>query len=271
MSDTIQQRRYAAQQAALLQQRPRDLIETAENVDETLEVSFSRTMHVLYEHRNVHGANLNVAGSFRPRQGRGTALTAGTQVTLVSWSLPTTAPNVLAELDDYRPESSWTRWTGQAREALQKGITRERYQSTAAARLRVERLSALQAAFGFTIQDLAAVLGITRPQLYKWLDIANDINLQEASRVRLATVERLAKEWTSRSRAPLSSVSKEPLDEGGTALQMLTADPIDEAAVVAAFGELTARLEAKPKSLSERLRKAGYSRRPSVRSLPSDE
>lgn len=242
MSNTIQVRHYTTGQAALLQQRPRDLIDAAENMAEALEGSISRTVHVVYEHRNLHDSNVNIVGVGGAGQGLTTALTAGTKVMLVSTSWPTTAPELLFDPSEYQSENNWTRWAGQAKEALQKGASKERRPSTAAARLRVERLSALQAAFGFTIQDLAAVLDITRPQLYKWLDAAIDIKLQETSRVRLTAAERIAKEWTSRSSAPLSSVSKEPLNAGRTVFEMLTSDAVDEAAVIAAFDELIARL-----------------------------
>jgi hypothetical protein len=271
VNDTIQARHYTARQAALLQQRPGDLIEAAENVVDALEGAYARTVHVLYDHGSLHGANVNIVGVGGVGRGIVTTLTAGTKVILASTSWPTTAPELLIDLDEYQAENSWTRWAGQAKEALQNAASTARRQTTAAARWRVERLSALQAAFGFTIQDLAAVLGITRPQLYKWLDAANDIKLQEASRARLATVERIAKEWSSRSKAPLSSVSKEPLTAGGTVFALMSADVIDDGAVIGAFDELVGKLQEQPKSRSQRLREAGFTRRASVRSLPSDE
>lgn len=271
MSDTIQACHYTARQAALLQQRPSDLIEAAENVVEALDGAYSRTVHVLYDHSRLHCANVNVVGVGGSGRGLVTALTAGTKVMLVSTSWPTTAPELHVDLDEYHAENSWTRWAGQAKEALQNAASTARRQTTAAARWRVERLSALQAAFGFTIQDLAAVLGITRPQLYKWLDAANPTQPQEANRARLATVERIAKEWTSRSKAPLSSVSKEPLTTGGTVFTLMSADVINDAAVIGAFGELIAKLQEKPKSRSQHLREVGFTRRPSVRSHPTDE
>lgn len=271
MSDTIQARHYTARQAALLQQRPGDLIEAAENGVDALEGAYSRAVHVLYAQGSLHGANVNIAGVGSTGRGVVTALTAGTKVMLVSTSWPTTAPELLVDLDEYRTENSWKRWAGQAKEALRNAASTARRQTTAAGRWRVERLSALQAAFGFTIQDLAAVLGITRPQLYKWLDAANDIKLQETSRARLSTVERIAKEWSSRSKAPLSSVSKELLAAGGTVFASMSADAIDDGVVTGAFDELMAKLDERPKSRSQRLREAGFARRPSVRSLPSDE
>jgi transcriptional regulator with XRE-family HTH domain len=173
------------------------------------------------------------------------------------------------DFDQFQTENSWSRWTGQAKEALQKAASKERRSSTAAARFRVERLATLQTAFGFTTQDMATVLGITRQQLYKWLDAANGVKLQETSRVRLSAIERIAKEWTSRSTAPLSLVSREPLADGGTVFAKLAADAINETVVVGAFDELIAKLQAKPETRSQRLREAGFTRRAS--SLPSDE
>lgn len=271
MSDTIQARHYTARQAALWQQRPGALIEAAENIPETLESAYSRTVRVFYDLSSRQGADVNLVEVVSASRGLVTALTAGTKVMLASTSWSTTAPELLVDLDEFHAENSWSRWTGQAKEALQKAASTARHQTTAAARWRVERLSALQSVFGFSIQDLAVVLDITRPQLYKWLDAANDIKLQEASRARLATVERVAKEWSSRSQAPLSSVSKEPLTAGGSVFALLSTNVINDAAVVGAFDELTAKLQEKPKSRSQRLREAGLSRRPSVRDLPSDE
>jgi transposase-like protein len=270
VSATIQSRRHIARHAAQPQKWPGDLIEATESAGETLEGSCSRNVHTFYEHRNRYGINAPVVGVDSPGGAFVTVLTAGTKVLLLSTAWPTTAPELL-DLNEYQAENSWSRWAGQAKEALQKGADQERRSSTAAARLRVERLSALQAAFGFTIQDLASVLGITRPQLYKWLDAANDIKLQEASRTRLATVERIAKEWTSRAQAPLNAVSKEPLNAGGNVFAMLSASVINEANVIATFDELMGKLQTKPKTLSLRLREAGFTRRPSARSLPTDE
>ena len=115
------------------------------------------------------------------------------------------------------------------------------------------------------------MLGLSRPQLYRWLDAADDVRMQDAKRQRLAAVERVAKAWQDRSSAPLRSVAHEPLANGSTPFALLSADAIDEAALRAAFDELTAKLQAQPKTLSQRLADAGFKRRPSIRSLPSDE
>lgn len=133
------------------------------------------------------------------------------------------------------------------------------------------RLAALQAALGLSTSNLAQALGLSRPGLYKWLDASSDVKLQGASRERLAAVERIAKQWRERTTAPLSSVSNEPLADGRTVLSMMVADQFDEATVVGAFDELLAKLAGKPKTRSQKLAEAGFKRRPSAKSLPSDE
>lgn len=262
MSNTIQTRNYTARQAALLQLRPSALIDAAEHV----EARQTTTVRVMYDYEPP-AANISVGAV-----GHGVvkALTAGTKFSLVTTDWPTTAPVLLVDLDDVQA-SNWTRWAGQAKDALQKAATGQKRPFTAAARLRVERLAAVQAAFGFTTQDFAAVLGLSRQGLYKWLDEANEVKLQDASRQRLATVERIAKEWRERSNAPLTLVAHEPLAAGGNVFERLTANEIDEAAVLGAFDELMAKLQAKPKTRSQRLSEAGFKGRASARSLPSDE
>ena len=271
MSQTIQSRHYATPHGALLHQHPGDLIATAGNERDTLGVAYARALYLLRTQGSLQGANVNLIGVGSADRGFLTPFISGTKVILMDTSRPTTAPEPLVDFDEYQAKNSWTRWAGQAHEALKIASSTTRRNTTAAARWRVERLSSLQAAFGFTIQDLAAVLGITRPQLYKWLDATNEIRLQEASRTRLSTVERIAKEWSLRAKVPLSSVSKELLPAGGTVFAWMSAAVINEGVVIGVFDELMAKLHERPKSRSQRLREAGFARRPSVRSLPSDE
>lgn len=272
MSDTIQARRYNARQAALFPQHPTGLIDAAESLAQTLAVGVSLPSPGFYGHRDLHGANVYIVCASHPGRNLVTPVASGTTVMMVSPVWSTTSAEMTLELDDDWPsESNWNRWAGLAKDALRKAASAVPRQTTDTARWRVERLSELQATFGFTIQDLAAVLGITRPQLYKWLDAANDIKLQEASRARLAAAQRIAKEWASRSKTPLSAVSKEPLEAGGTVFDMLAAEAINEKLVLGAFNQLMAKIEQKPQSHGQRLREAGFTRRQSARSLPSDE
>ena len=136
---------------------------------------------------------------------------------------------------------------------------------------RVERLVVIQAIFGLPMPDFAQVLGLSLHDLYKWLDDSNDVKLPGVSRERLSVVERIARQWRERTSAPLRSVVNEPLACGQSALSMLAADALDEAAIVNAFDELVIKLKSKPRSRSQKLADAGFTRRPSARALPSDE
>jgi len=164
--------------------------------------------------------------------------------------------------------SEWAMTTKDLRRKLDADA---RPATSATAKLRVARLASVQAAFGLSTQAMASVLGITRQNLYKWLDESKDITLQEARRQRLAMIERSADLWRMRSNAPLSSVGHEPLTGGRTALELLADDALDEISIAGAFDELVGRLQGKPKSPSQKMLEAGFTRRRQGKSLPDDE
>jgi len=262
MSVFIQPRRYTAREATLYQQPPAALIEAVE----AAEPSAYPELHLLYGHPT---RLLVTAGGPVAVVAHGPTAAMPYSLCHKSWS--TTTTDVIDSAPAGAQVASWEQWAKKTREVLDRAADQHRRVVTAAARLRVERLSAIQAALGFTMQDLAAVLRLSRPQLYRWLDAADDVRMQDARRQRLATVERLAYAWRERSQTPLRSVARESLAVGGTLFARLSAEVIDEPAVQAAFDELAAKLRAMPKSLSQRLADAGFKRRPSIRSLPSDE
>ena len=256
MSGTIEARFYNAQRATLLQRRPSTIIDAAESFHPAVPMQF------------YGGGEMHLIGSYRmgtkPTGAARTVLNVSTDVLLATSAIPT------VRVEDFDAES-WSRWSTASRDAFQKATTAAKEVPSAAARLRVERLTALQAALGLSTSELAQALGLSRPGLYKWLDTSSDVKLQGASRERLAAVERIAKQWRERSTAPLSSVSNAPLADGRTVFAMMIVDQVDEAAVVGAFDELLAMLARKPKSRSQRLAESGFKRRPSAKSLPSDE
>lgn len=262
MSAFIRPRTYTPRDAAIYQQRPAALIDAVEKTD----VTVYQTIHLSPPHSvplliRAAGPDLVISQH----------LTGATPYALCDKSWSTTATSVIEATPANAQEASWEQWAEHAREAFERAAAPKGRTTTAAARLRVERLAAIQAALGFTTQDMASVLGLSRPQLYRWLDAANDVRIQDAKRQRMAAVERVAKAWQERSPTPLRSIAHEPLARGSTLFALLSADAIDEAALRAAFDELTAKLEARPMTLSQRMAEAGFKRRPSSRSLPSDE
>ena len=141
----------------------------------------------------------------------------------------------------------------------------------AQAALRVERLTEIQTNLGLSMQMLAEVLRISRPQLYKWFDAENSISLQKNSVLRLDEVEQLARKWRALSAAPLKSWVRERIDGGRSLFDLLTAEPLQTVEIEQAFSQIAARIAQAPKSRSARLREAGFTRRASHRSLPSDD
>ena len=260
MSVFIRPRSYTARDAAIYQQRPSAIIDAVVDA-QTAVYSF----HLIYEHSTPQ-----LIKAVRPFVVVTQGLTGATRYALCDKSWPTTVTAVVDSAPGDAQGASWEQWDEQARKAFERATTQQRV-TTAAARLRVERLAAIQAALGFTTQDLAAVLGLSRPQLYRWLDAADDVRMQDAKRQRLAAVERVAKAWQERSPAPLRSVAHEPLADGSTLFARLSAETIDEPALRAAFDELMVKMQVRSKTLSQRLADAGFKRRPSIRSLPSDE
>jgi DNA-binding transcriptional regulator YiaG len=248
VSDTIQVRFYRAHQATMRQLRPSMIIDTAES----FHLPVSQFIGV--------GSIGNVISK---------SVTGATRSVRVDTDFATSAIQTVEIGDDN--VDLWTRWAEAAKIALQRSAADVKPASSAAARLRVERLATIQAVFGLSTLDFAQVLGLSRPGLYKWLDTSKDVKLQQASLERLAVIERIARQWRERSATPLVSVMNEPLAGGETALSMMVADAIDEAAIVGAFDELVAKLQGKPKSRSQKLADAGFTRRPSARALQADD
>lgn len=274
MSEIIQPRHYAAREAALRQRRPGAIIDEAERLDA------ASNQFVAVWVPDLQPTGIVKMGGLVAVFSGGMTAAARCAPVQTSWSTTT-----VEELDDQIPSAAgptWTQWAESTRKAFLEAATQAATKSAtpraveaqdlqAEAQRRVQRLVAIQAALGLTMQDLAAALNLSRPQLYKWLDASQDVRLQEAKRQRLDAVERIAKAWQARSAAPLRAVAHEPLTNGRTAFELLAADAIDEVAVNAAFGELTAKLQTQPKTRSQLLAEAGFKRRPSIRSLPSDE
>jgi transcriptional regulator with XRE-family HTH domain len=270
MSNTIQMRSYSSHKAALLQQRPSDIIEAAEAVVDTPDALRRRIVQVVYDSGQSRLLDTSVINAGSKGFTLDVVPTSGTQMCLLNISQQTTSPDLLVNVDEFvAHQGSWSRWADETRKLLQRAAASTQRPSMAAAHLRVDRLATLQAAFGFTTQELAQVLGISRQQLYKWLNAAKEVKLNEASRGRLAVIERIAKVWTLRSTMPLCLVSREPIADDGTVFEMLSANVVDEATIVSAFDELVVKLQSKSKTRSQRLRDAGFTRR--VSTLPSDE
>ena len=248
MSNTIQARHYSARQATMRQLRPGMVIDTAESFS----APSSQFIDVVTFGNVIDKSRANAL-----------------LVVLVDAERATTAIHT-AEIGNDSVDV-WNQWEEATKAALQTSTVVARPAPAAAGRIRVDRIAVTNAVLGLSTLDFARVLGLSRQGLYKWFDATKDVKLQEASLERLVIVERIAKQWRDRSAATLAAVVNEPLANGQTALSMMIADTIDEAAVVGAFDELMAKMQDRPKSMSGKLADAGFTRRSSARSLPADE
>ena len=134
---------------------------------------------------------------------------------------------------------------------------------------RVQRLTRIQAAFGFSIKTLADILRRSRTQLYKWLDPEEAVDLQGESLQRLQQIARLAERWLTESAVPLDSVAREPLSSSNTIVDLLVAPVLSEDAINAGFKYLSELTKTRPPSLSQQLTARGFERRKIK--LPDDD
>jgi len=136
---------------------------------------------------------------------------------------------------------------------------------------RVARLTEIQASFGLPMRTLAEVLRISRPQLYKWFDTSAAIQLRGESAARLNAVERLAELWSMHTVSPLGPWLHEQVAGGQSLYDLLTQVDLSAADIESGFDTVTARIAQMPKTRSQRMREAGFTRRLSYRALPTDE
>lgn len=181
-----------------------------------------------------------------------------------------TAPHILL----------WQQWAYEVND-LWRVVLHERYgagtssvpcttveSAPAAGQIRADRLAQIQSAFGFSLQDLARVLGISRAQLYKWLDPEREIQLHEDSRGRLNQILELASEWRRLSPLALNAFAHEPVPGASDIVALMSRPELDMDALRLGLHHLTARTT--PRTATEQLRERGFRRRPSASSLPSD-
>lgn len=256
----LTERRYTAGQAVLFQQPVDTLIDTVEGAQHrswAYDVAAQSSSFIIAPRLRNDPISLNIE----------TSATQTSPSLDTGWAVETTASKI--KTGDLIPDP-WTPWAEAVKDAVTK-MPLPAADAPAAARLRAERITDIQAVLGFSIVDTARILGVTRQALYHWLDASKDVKLQEASRGRLTSIERLVKSWGEHSASPLAALAQEPLATGQTIMQMMYADIVDEQKIMAAFDELARRLHAKPQSPSQKLAQAGATRRKSAHSLPREE
>lgn len=132
-----------------------------------------------------------------------------------------------------------------------------------AAQSLAERVSAIKAAFGLTISQLAQVLHVQRQTIYDWLDEDHPPQVQGHKRERLAAIQRWAIQWNARCPWPVGKGVASYAVEGNTLLDLLAADVLDEARLALVLRGLSEQVKAEwqlreQRSLANRLRARGF-------------
>lgn len=174
----------------------------------------------------------------------------------------------------------WKQWEYEASDSW-RVVLHERYgagtssvpctiveSAPAVGQMRADRLAQIQTAFGFNLQDLARVLGISRAQLYKWLDSEREIQLHEESRSRLSQILELASDWRGLSPLTLNTFAHEPVPGASDIVSLMSQQSLNMDTLRMGLHHLATRTT--PRTATEQLRERGFRRRPSASSLPSD-
>jgi len=146
-------------------------------------------------------------------------------------------------------------------------------ESAPAAQSLAERVSAIKAAFGLTISQLAQVLHVQRQTIYDWMDEDRPPQVQGQKRERLAAIQRWAIQWNALCPWPAGKGVTSYAVEGNTLLDLLAADVLDEARLTTVLRGLSEQVKAEwqlreERSLANRLRARGFkpAPEPSLRS-----
>lgn len=142
-------------------------------------------------------------------------------------------------------------------------------ESAPAAQSLAERVSAIKAAFGLTISQLAQVLHVQRQTIYDWLDEDRPPQVQGHKRERLAAIQRWAIQWNALSPWPTGKRVASYAVEGNTLLDLLAADVLDEARLTTVLRGLSEQVNAEwqrreERSLANRLRARGFQPTPAL-------
>jgi len=136
---------------------------------------------------------------------------------------------------------------------------------------RVNALNEIQAAFGLAIRDLAKILNLSPPQIYRWLDPSDQVRLSAKSLNRLEEIGSLAKTWKVQSKTPLGSASKDPGSFVREAIALMSQEKIDPSKIKKTLVRQAEYLKDRPRTLSSKLRDRGIAPRSRAQFRDDDE
>lgn len=126
-----------------------------------------------------------------------------------------------------------------------------------------ERVSAIKAAFGMTISQLAQVLQVQRQTIYDWMDEDNPPQVQGKKGERLAAIQRLAVQWNQFCQWPAGKGMTAYAMGGDTLLDLLSVDVLDEVRLQTVMRGLSEQVKAEwqrreERSFGEQARRRGF-------------
>lgn len=122
---------------------------------------------------------------------------------------------------------------------------------------RIDALAGIQSALALPIRTLAAVLSISPPQMYRWLDAESEVKLSNKSTARLRQIENLAMHWAELCTTPLSTIVKAYDTFAPNLLKHMSADALDSDLIKQEMSALGQRAKLRPMTLSERMSARG--------------
>jgi transcriptional regulator with XRE-family HTH domain len=121
------------------------------------------------------------------------------------------------------------------------------------ARSSAEHVSNIRDVFGISMSDLAAVLGVTRPTAYAWLE-GQELKPEVAKRIQ--RLSRAADQFNQAKIPRLDKLIYRPVLNGRSLLDILKADedPSDAVALLSEIAEKEAQSRREPKGSGKHLR-----------------
>jgi transcriptional regulator with XRE-family HTH domain len=118
-----------------------------------------------------------------------------------------------------------------------------------------DQIRLIQATLGLSLSHLATVLKVERQTIYNWLQAEQPPALQARTRTRLAEIVDVSRKWTQRCPRPAGKLAAALDLGGGTLLDLLVQQPLDEAALRSAMDVLADYIEHARARRHERVRR----------------
>lgn len=110
-----------------------------------------------------------------------------------------------------------------------------------------DAIASIRDVFGLNTKELAQVCLVARPTIYNWSDGSP---VKAENRARVAEIHSLAQKWMHLNGCALGSLTREPLNEGFSLLDLLTQQDLDAGAIEPFLENIYSKLNAPAESSS---------------------